>query len=194
VRRKLHRPVVGGRRDGSGFRRQFRRRWRNGFRDRASGGRVLSSGGGVQLVLRASSGDGTTRTALRRLPLRSLRTAPNTPTRHHRPGTSFNPRQPNVSWKWRRRWRLQKAWCNSQRKQHRSDPKERQPSSRPPDPDTHPPLSPGPRIISPKLLRWRVGCPWSKHSSAAPAARFDQGHPPPKPTGIRSAIPRPRVG
>ena len=181
MRGKLHRPVVGGWRGWSRFRRGFGRRRRSGFgrRDRCRvrwiGGRVLSSGGGPRLVLRASSGDGTVRSALRSLPLRSLRTAPRTPTRHHRLGTSFNPRQSNVSRKRSRRRRLQKARCDPQREQHCGNSKERQPSLRPTDPDTHPPLSPGAGNVSPKLLREREDDPWSKHSSAAPAARFDQG-------------------
>jgi hypothetical protein len=182
VRRKLHRPVVGRRRGGSGFRRGFGTCWRDhfgrrdGFRDRPGGGRVLSSGRGARLVLRASSGGGTMRSAPRSLPLRSLRTAPITPTRHHPPETplspwvrasarspasrgprsprgrsSFHLRQPNVGGKRSRRRRLQKARCNPQREQHRRDPKDRQPSLRPPDPDTHPPLSPGAEDVSPKL-------------------------------------------
>ena len=183
MRRKLHRPVVGGRwsRRGFGWRSWSWGRdffgWRDGRRDRGSGGRVLSPGGGARLVLRAAPGAGTMRPQFRSLALRSLRTAPNTTTRHHPPDIphwptvcsstskssprppsstrfrgSFNPRQPNVGGKRSRRRRLQQARCNPQRKQHHDDPKERQPSSRPPDPDTHPPLSAGVGDVSPKAL------------------------------------------
>ncbi len=197
MRRKLHRPVVGGRRSGGGFRwgfgsggRDFWAWWDRGW-DRGIGGRVLSSDGGARLVLRASSGEGTMRPALRSLPLRSLRTAPTTPIRHHPPDIprrsitglstsrsspsvpilirshSFYLRQPNVSWKGRRRRRFQKAWRDPQRKQHRSDPKERQPSLRPPDPDTHPPLSPGAENVSPKAFERAAHPPaFGQHSPA----------------------------
>ena len=193
MRRKLHRPVVGGRWGGSGFRRGFRG-WRSDdfgrkdwCRDRRIGGRVLLSGGGGRLVLRASSGTGLERFLLRGLALRSLRTAPATPTRHHPPDvpfglwlrasvrnqvspaprnprsrSSFNPWQANIGGKRSRRRRLQKARRNSQRKQHRGDPKDRQPSLRPPDPDTHPSLSPGARNVSPKALERAGGRPLVK--------------------------------
>jgi hypothetical protein len=97
VRRKLHGPVVGGRRGRSGFRRGLGTCWRDdfgggdGFRDRPDGGRVLSSGGGGRLVLRSSSGTGSVRVLLRSLALRRLRTAPTTPTRHHPPEVPLCP-------------------------------------------------------------------------------------------------------
>ena len=183
MRRKLHRAVIGRGGGGSGFRRGFGGwgrdgfGWRDGFRDRPDGGRVLSSGGGGRLVLRSSSGTGPKRVLLRNLAHRRLRTAPTTPTRHHpldvplgprvrasdgsrafpplrnrRIGTSFHARQANIGRKrsWRRR--LQEAGADSERQQQSGNSKERQSSLRPTDPDTHPQLSPDPGDVSPNAI------------------------------------------
>ncbi len=184
MRRKLHGPVVGRNWGGSDRWQGFRCRDRG--RDRRSGGRVLSPGGGARLVLRAASGAGTLRLALRSLALRSLRTAPTTPTRHHPPETrpipsnppseprprsrglssftksrrgSFSVRQTNVGGKRRWRRRRQQAWGDPKRQQNSSRGHEHHPSLRPPDPDTHPRLSLCPQVVSPETMAGRVGRP-----------------------------------
>jgi hypothetical protein len=180
VRRKLHGPVIGWSWGGDGF-------WcRDRGRDWRIGGRVLSPGGGTRLVLRAAPGTGTMRWAFRGLALRSLRTAPTTPTRHHPPETrpipsnpppgsrlrfrgpssftksrcgSFKARQTYVGRQRRRRRRRQQAWCNPQRKQNASRGHEHYPSLRPANSDSHPCTSPQPWNVSPEAIAGRVGHP-----------------------------------
>ena len=201
MRRKLHRPVVGGRRGGSGFRWGFGRRVRDfcGRRDRSRdwgiGGRGLSPGrAALGGPTRCSGRRDRARTCFGALPSAASGSGECNPPRRHPPANphrlmtrrltdrcspsvstptrlprSFDPRQSNIGRKWSRRRRLQKAGCHPQRKQHRGDPKGHQPSLRPTDPNTHPPLSPGAADVSPKAFREA-------------------------PDRIRSAIPRPRVG
>ena len=190
MRRKLHRAVIGRGGRWSWFRRGFGTRERDDFgrrdgcRDRRIGGRVLSPGGGGRLVLRSSSGTGLERFPLRGLALRSLRTAPATPTRHHPPDvslgawlgasvrswtakrrrdhrirTSFHARQANVSRKRIRRRRLQEAGPNPKRQQQYGNSKERQSSLRPTDPDTHPWLSPQLWNVFPNAIADKTGTP-----------------------------------
>ena len=147
VRGELLRAVAGrGRRGGRG--RSDFRLGRRGRRDRCGfgrrGGRVLSSGGGTRLALRAASRRGIGRTAGWSAPLSSLRASPTTPTRHHppeipsrttspdrsvsRPGSgsagsrrplvqSFEGRQTHICRQQRRSGRLQQPRRSSQREQ-----------------------------------------------------------------------------
>jgi hypothetical protein len=102
------------------------------------------------------------RSMFRDLPLRSLRTAPTTPTRHHPPDTRLIPSklrrrldagQPNIRRNRRRcRW-SQQAWADLERKKHSSGGHEQQASLRPADSDTHPALSLRPSVVSPKSCR-----------------------------------------
>jgi len=169
MRRELHRAVVGRRRDeswfwcGSGddFRGGDRALgglfgcwFRDGGRPRWRGrGSILPAllGGGALLTSRSAPGSVRERPRLRSLPLGfALFT---------RLRSSFNSRQPNVSWKRGRLRRLQKARHRPQREQHRGDPKERQPSLRPPDPDTHSQLSRRPLDVSPKAVERKGWAP-----------------------------------
>ena len=191
MRGELHRPVVGRWRGRSEVRLSGDRGTTSGggVTNRRIGGRVLLSGGGTRLVLRASSGDGTMRVGCAAFPSEASARRRATPTRNPPVLSATEFRRTPAAAQHRLEEELAPAASRSlvrpATQAAPGDPKERQPSLRPTDPDTHPPLSPGAGLSPRKLSDGRTGAPRQNTQARLSAARFHQG-PPSQPDRIRS--------